>query len=232
MKKILVMSSKGGTGKSTIAVAITKVLASRGYKMGILDVDIDCPNIPEYMSVTERDVELSETGIMPKFVGGVELMSTGFMADTDLAIMWSEDRRSMVIDQMISKVDWTCEILIIDSPPGTTGEVTTIIKKYKPDGIILVSTDQKATISDIKRALAMIKILESKNKILGVIKNGTYCVCPECKEELRLHEGTNNSEIDKLVLDEIPYILPANTENEKIEDYLDNTIAKIIEVIS
>lgn len=231
MKKILVMSGKGGVGKSTIAVAITKALAARGYMVGILDIDVDTPNIPEFMGITDRDVELSETGIMPKWVDGIEVMSTGLMADNSLAIMWGGDRRTMVLDQMITKVDWTCEVLLIDSPPGTTEEVMTIIKKYKPEGIIIVSTDEKATISDVKRTLAMIKLLESSKKILGIVKNGSYIICAKCGEELRLHSGANDEDIDKLVIDEVPYILPIDSENDKVENYLENTISKIIEVI-
>lgn len=231
MKKILVMSGKGGVGKSTISVAITKALTLRGYKVGILDIDIDTPNIPEFMGVTERDVELSDNGILPKYINDIEMMSVGFMADNTLAIMWDGNRRTMVIDQMISKVDWNCEVLIIDSPPGTTEEVMTVIKKYKPEGIIIVSTDEKATISDVKRTLAMIRLLDSSKKIIGIVKNGSFIICPKCNEELRLHSGANDKDIDKLVLDEVPYILPVNSENEKVEDYLENTINKIIEVI-
>lgn len=231
MKKILVMSGKGGVGKSTIAVAITKALAARGYKVGILDVDIDCPNLPEFMGVTDRDVELSETGIMPKWVDGIEMMSIGFVADNTLAIMWQSDRRSMAIDQMITKVDWSCEVLVIDSPPGTTDEVMSVVKKYKPDGIVIVSTDESATISDVKRTLAMIRLLESSKKILGIVKNGSYINCAKCGEELRLHSGANDPEIDRLTIDEVPYILPVNSESDRIEDHLDKTIAKIIEVI-
>lgn len=230
MKKILVMSGKGGVGKTTISVGITRALALRGYKVGILDVDIDTPNLPEFMNINERDVELSDTGIMPKFVDGIEMMSVGFMADNDLAIMWDGNRRSMVIDQMITKVDWNCEVLIIDSPPGTTEEVMTVIKKFKPDGIIIVSTDEKATISDVKRTLAMIKLLEASKKILGIVKNGTYIKCTSCGEKLRLHDGSYDISIDKLVLDEVPYILPM-TDPDKVENYLENTINKIIEVI-
>lgn len=228
MKKILVCSGKGGVGKTTISVAITKRLAMGGYKVGILDVDIDTPNLPEFMGISERDVELSDTGIMPKYVDGIEMMSVGFMADSNLAIMWTGDRRTMVIDQMINKVDWTCEVLIIDSPPGTTEEVMSVIKKFKPDGIIIVSTDEKATISDVKRTLAMIKLLESSKKIIGIVMNGTYIMC-NCGEQLRLHSGETDKEIDKMIIDEIPYILPIS--NEKVEDYIDTTINKIIEVI-
>lgn len=230
MKKILVMSGKGGVGKSTITVAITRALSARGYKVGILDIDIDTPNVPEFMGVDERDVELSDSGILPKYVDNIEMMSVGFMADNSLAIMWDGNRRTMVIDQMITKVDWNCEVLIIDSPPGTTEEVMTVIKKFKPDGIVIVSTDEKATISDVKRTLAMIKLLESSNKILGIVKNGTYIMC-KCGEELRLHSGANDSEIDKLVIDEVPYILPINSDKECVEEYLDKTIEKIIGVI-
>ena len=231
MKKILVCSGKGGSGKTTISVAITRALASRGYKVGILDVDIDTPNLPEFMGVIERDVELSDTGILPKYIDGIEMMSVGFMAEDNLAIMWGGDRRSMVIDQMINKVDWNCEVLIIDSPPGTTEEVMTVIKKYKPDGIILVSTDDTSTVSDVKRTLAMIRILESSKKILGIIKNGAHIICNKCGEELRLHSEASDPEIEKLIIDDVPYILPVNSETDKVENYLEKTIEKIIGVI-
>lgn len=230
MKKILIMSGKGGVGKTTISVAITRALAARGYKVGLLDVDIDTPNIPEAMNINEYDVELSESGIMPKFVDGIEVMSVGFMADNSLAIMWNGDRRSMVIDQMVNRVDWTSEVLIIDSPPGTTEEVMTVINKFKPDGIILVATDDKATVSDVKRSLAMIRILKSSDKILGIVENCTHIIC-KCGEIHRLYSGFHDVEIDKLVIDEVPYILPVNSGDDKIENYLDNTINKILEVI-
>ncbi len=230
MKKILVTSGKGGVGKTTIAVSIAKALAARGYKVGILDVDLDCPNLPEQMNIMERDIELSDEGILPKYIDDIQMMSIGFLANTDLAIMWDSNRKAMVIDQLVNKVDWTCEILIIDSPPGTTEEVMTVIKKFKPDGIVIVSTDDKATVSDVKRTLAMIRILESSKKIIGVILNGTHINCV-CGEKLRLHSGANDPDINKLILDDIPYILPINADNDKVENYLDNTIAKIIEVI-
>ena len=231
MKKILVASGKGGSGKTTIAVAITKALASRGYKVGILDVDVDCPNLPEYMGITERDIELSDTGILPKFMDGIELMSVGFLADNNLAIMWDSNRKAMVIDQLVNKVDWNCEVLIIDSPPGTTEEVMTVIKKFKPDGIVIISTDEKSAISDVKRTLAMIRILESSKKILGIVKNATYILCDNCDSELRLHSGASDPEIDRLIIDEVPYILPINSETDKVENYLEKTIEKIIGVI-
>lgn len=230
MKKILVTSGKGGSGKTTIAVAITKALSARGYKVGILDVDIDCPNLPEQMGITDRDIELSDEGILPKSVDGIEMMSIGFLANPDLAIMWDSNRKAMVIDQLVNKVDWSCEVLVIDSPPGTTEEVMTVIKKFKPDGIIIISTDDASTVSDVKRTLAMIRILESSKKILGVVKNGAYIIC-ECGKELRLHSGANDPEIDKLVIDEIPYILPINSDNDRVENYLEKTIDKIIGVI-
>lgn len=233
MKKFIVMSGKGGVGKTTISVAITRALALRGYSVGILDIDIDTPNVPEAMGINEHDVELSETGIIPKYIDGIEMMSVGFMADNSLAIMWDGNRRTMVIDQMINKVDWNCEVLIIDSPPGTTEEVMYVIKKFKPDGIIIVSTDEKATISDVKRTLAMINLLNSSGKIIGIVKNGTHIIC-NCGEKLQLHDGFNDPDIDKLIIDEVPYILPinrGNTAEGTVENYLEKTVEKIIEVI-
>ncbi len=221
MKKVLITSGKGGVGKTTIAIAIAKLLAKSGFKVGILDVDIDCPNVPEFTGIEDRDLDLSENGIIPKVTeDGIEIMSVGFMADTSLAIMWNGERRSMAIDQMINKVDWTCDVLVIDSPPGTTEELMTVISKFSPDVIVIVTTNHKASVADVKRTLAMIKLLNAESKVVGIIKNMTYILCPRCDEKIPLFDGDNDEEINKMVIAELPLI----QNNEKLDEYLEDVI--------
>lgn len=227
MKKILVCSGKGGVGKTTISVVLSRILNDCGYKVGILDVDIDTPNVPEFMNVIDRDVCLSDIGIVPKNIDGIEMMSVGLMADSGIAVMWGGDRRAMAIDQMINKVDWSCEALIIDSPPGTTDEVMTVIKKFNPDGIIIVTTNHKASIADVKRTLSMIKILESSKRVIGIVKNMTYITCAHCGNETTLFENGVDEEIDRLVIAELPY----TTDDRVIKELLKGAVDRITEVL-
>ncbi len=224
MKKVLIASGKGGVGKTTITVAIAKMLAKSGFRVGILDIDIDTPNIPEFTSIEDRDLDLSENGIIPKLTeDGIEIMSVGFMADTSLAIMWNGERRSMAIDQMINNVDWTCDVLVIDSPPGTTEELMTVISKFSPDAIVIVSTNHKASVADVKRTLAMIKILKAENKVVGIVKNMVSILCAKCNEKILLFDGDSDEEIDKMTIAEIPWI----KDGENIDGYLENAVTII-----
>lgn len=224
MKKILICSGKGGVGKSTISVAIARLLRDSGFRVGVLDVDVDCPNIPEMMNITERDLELSDTGIVPKIVDDMEVMSIGLVASTDLAIMWDSNRRSMSIDQMVNKVDWNCDVLVIDSSPGTSDEVMTVIKKFNPDGIVIVTTNHKASIADVKRTLAMIDVLGARKKLIGIIKNMTYICCKKCGEKMKIFKSDKDDEIEKLVISDIPY-------SDDISDSVSPAVDKIIEVL-
>lgn len=226
MKKLVICSGKGGVGKTTLTVGIAKMLSS-SHQVGILDVDIDTPNLPEMMNVKERNVELSEEGIVPMIVDGIEMMSVGLMLDADMAVMWTGDRRAMAIDQLINKVDWKCDVLVIDTPPGTTDEVMMVIKKFSPDGIIIVTTNHRASIADVRRTLTMIDLLGAKKKIVGIIKNMTYVLCAKCGEKNALFDDEEDENINKLVIAEVPYI---NTDNE-LNEYLIEAILKIEEVL-
>lgn len=227
MKKILVTSGKGGVGKSTITVNLARILSRSGFRVGILDIDIDCPNIPEFMGCEERNLELTDDGIKPKVVDEIEVMSLGFMADTDLAIMWDGERRSMAVEQMLNRVDWTCDVLLIDSPPGTTDEVMTMITKFDPDVIVIVTTNHKASIADVKRTISMIKLLKSEDKILGIVRNLDHMRCPECDTIIPLFKGNIDAEIDELTIAQVPY-----GEDERIQESLGDMIDKIIDDIT
>lgn len=230
MRKILVLSGKGGVGKSTLTVALARAMKDCGHRVGVLDIDIDTPNIPEFMSIEKRDIELSDKGIVPKNVGGIEVMSIGLVAEPEYAVMWGGERRVMAISQMLNKVEWTCDILFIDSPPGTTEEVRAVIEHFNPDGLIIITTNHRASLSDVKRTLSMIKLLKSSNKIIGIIKNMTCIIC-ECGKNMNLFEIDKNGddrEIDSRVISEIPYI---NEYSNKIEDYLNQVVEKIEEVV-
>lgn len=223
MIKVLINSGKGGVGKTTIAIGIAKEIQKLGIKVGILDLDINCPNIPEFMNI-DRNVILSETGIEPRDINGIEVMSVGLFINTDIAVMWSGDRRSMAIEQLINKVNWTCDVLIIDSPPGTGEEITTIIKSFTPDAIFLVTTGHKASISDIERTLTMIDVLDARDKFKGIIVNMSYIICAHCGEKNKLFNDGDLEHLNELILAKVPYC-------EDISPYLEEVTSKIKEVM-
>lgn len=231
MIKILVTSGKGGTGKTTIAVSIAKKLKDSGLRVGILDIDVDTPNLPEMLNITERDLELSDEGIIPKVQDGIQVMSIGFMINSDIAVMWNGDRRAMAITQLMTKVDWTCDVLIIDSPPGTGEELLTIVEKFKPEGIIIVTTSHKASIADIKRTFAMLRLLKAESAVIGIIKNLSYIYCANCEHKTMLFEGELDSEIEDKVIATLPYLNETIAAQEDFDVQLEPVIHHITDMV-
>ncbi len=223
MKRILVCSGKGGVGKTTLAIGIAKEIQKQGRKVGILDIDIDTPNIPEFMNI-DRKVKLSDAGIEPRLVDDIEIMSIGLLIDTSIAVMWDGSRRSMAIEQLMNKVNWTCDVLIIDSPPGTTEEVMTIIKNFTPEAIFLVTTGHKASISDIERTLTMIDVLDARKKFKGIIMNMSHILCAECGHKTKLFDDGDLEHLEDEILTKIPYC-------DDISPYLEPVTEEIMKVI-
>ncbi len=226
MKKLLIASDKGGVGKTTMTIKIAKMLSDI-HNVGILDIDIENPNTPEIMNIEERDVELSDEGIVPKLVDNIEVMSIGLMVNTDIAVLWSGERRVMAIDQLMNKVDWQCDVLVIDTPAGTGDEIKSIISKFNPDGIIIVTTNHKASISGAKRTLAMINVLGVRKKLIGIIKNMTYINCTACGAKSVIFDSGKDEEIDNLVIAEVPYV----NQEEEMTDFLSDAVIRIEEVL-
>ncbi len=180
MKKILICSGKGGVGKTTIAVELAKSLEEKGYKIGLVDADIDGPNIPEFTNV-HQEVGIGEK-IKPIIRNNLEIISLGFMIqDTDF-VMWPSERRAMAVQQLIENIDWSnnLDYMIIDTPPGTSDEVEYVAEYFKPEIVFVISTPHDASISDVKRTLGMLRNFESNIK--GIVFNMSIIKCPKCGE--------------------------------------------------
>ena len=169
--KIGVYSGKGGVGKTTVAVNLAATLAHQGASVGILDVDIDCPNVVRAMKVAERPQVGDDNKMLPSERFGVKVMSMGFFQQNEEeAIIWRGPMVHNAINQLLQTTDWgTLDYLVIDLPPGTSDAPLTVMQTLDLDGFIVVTTPQDLAKIDAKRSINMIRKLQVK--VLGVVEN-------------------------------------------------------------
>ncbi|MBO5689487.1 MAG: Mrp/NBP35 family ATP-binding protein [Lentisphaeria bacterium] len=184
-RKIVVMSGKGGVGKSTVAANLAYTLARSGRKVGLLDVDVHGPSIPKMLGVEDARPEVDENEkIVPADAEGVKVISMGFMLDSDDApIVWRGPVKIGVIKQLLGDVAWgELDALVIDCPPGTGDEPLTVCQTVAGEGAaaVIVTTPQKVSAADVSRSINFCKQLEFP--IAGLLENMSGFVCPHCNE--------------------------------------------------
>ncbi len=201
---IAVASGKGGVGKSAVASNIAVALAKEhGLKVGLLDADIYGPSQPLMMGDESYKPPLNENKkLVPAKCHGVSLMSIGFIADPDKALIWRGPMAQSAFYQMARDVQWAPEgekldVLVIDLPPGTGDVQLTMIKKLKLSGAVIVSTPQDIALIDARRAVAMFERMNVP--VLGIIENMSMYVCPSCGHEEHIFgHGGARAEAQKL----------------------------------
>ncbi|MGA1862889.1 Mrp/NBP35 family ATP-binding protein [Deferribacter thermophilus] len=185
---IMVMSGKGGVGKSTVSTNLATMLNMLGHKVGILDADIHGPNIPKMFGINEKGVLSSAEGIIPfEPVENLKVMSVAFLLKSDDdAVIWRAPLKHSLIEQFISDVNWgDLDFLIIDLPPGTGDEplsVAHIIENV--DGSIIVTTPQEVALLDSRKSVTFSRKLNIP--VLGIVENMSGFVCPNCGEKIDL----------------------------------------------
>ena len=162
-KKIMVMSGKGGVGKSTVSANLAATLADRGYKVGLLDSDIHGPTIPTMFGVEGQRPTVGEKGIIPvKVSDNLKVMSVGLLLDSDDSpVIWRGPAKMSAIKQFLEEVDWgILDYLIIDLPPGTGDEPLSIAQLIgKLDGSVVVTTPQDVALTSVRKSLNFAKML-------------------------------------------------------------------------
>jgi ATP-binding protein involved in chromosome partitioning len=180
--KIMVMSGKGGVGKSTVAVNLAAVLAGEGQQVGILDADIHGPNIPKMWGIDWRPLQGGEEGIRPiEVLSNVKLISMGFLLpNPDSPVVWRGPMKHTAIKQFLGDVEWgNLDFLIIDLPPGTGDEPLSIAHLIKGvNGSIIVTTPQDVALLDSRKSVNFSRIL--KIPVVGIVENMSGLKCPEC----------------------------------------------------
>ncbi len=183
-KKILVLSGKGGVGKSTVSTNIAVGLSLKKLKVGLLDIDIHGPNIPSLLGLDSARPGTTEEGLLPvSFSENLKVMSIGFfLPDQNQAVIWRGPLKHRAIQQFLTDVVWgNLDYLVVDSPPGTGDEIISITHLLeKPDGAIIVATPQKVALSDVRKSITFCR--EINVPILGIVENMSGFVCPKCGE--------------------------------------------------
>ena len=184
--KFMVLSGKGGVGKTSVAVNLAVALAQEGFDVGIMDADIHGPNIPKMMGVEEKRMVGNQDGLLPiKTKSGVKIISVAFLLrNRDDAVIWRGPLKHSLIKQFLGEVFWgALDCLIIDLPPGTGDEALSTAHLIKNvDGAIIVTTPQDVALLDARKSISFLRQL--KIPLIGVVENMSGFTCPHCNKEI------------------------------------------------
>jgi Mrp family chromosome partitioning ATPase len=181
--KIVVLSGKGGVGKSTVAVNLAVALMMSGRRVGLLDVDIHGPSIPTMLGLERHILGGSDGEIAPADVDGLKVISIGlFLPSPDDAVIWRGPLKMGAIKQFLKDVAWgDLDYLVIDSPPGTGDEPLSVCQLIgRLDGAVIVTTPQRVAAVDVRKSITFCRQLQVP--VLGVIENMNGFACPKCGE--------------------------------------------------
>lgn len=230
MRIIVVSSGKGGVGKTTVAIKLAYELNRRGHKTGLLDVDIDTPNLSEFIGERPQ-FDVGEM-VNPVIIDGIEMASIGFMIDDSMCVTWDGAHRIEMIDELIQNVDWECDVLVIDTPPGTTEEMKHIIANYDPNGVVVVTTPHEASLVDVRRTLTLMKLLNAR--VVGVVVNMSGMVCHHCGNVLPLFSHTRDErELSKelkgaKIISSLPYWVESTKREDRCNQVSSNGMADAV----
>ena len=186
--KILVMSGKGGVGKTTVAINLALALAMEGYEVGVMDADIHGPNVPKMLGIDDLRPDVAEDGISPVLVPPrLKVMSLAFLLESkDTPVVWRGPLKMGAIKQFLSDVFWgDLDYLIVDLPPGTGDEPLSVAQLIPDiDGAIIVTTPQDVALLDSRKSVSFARAIGMP--IIGIIENMSGFKCPNCGEVIDL----------------------------------------------
>jgi len=185
---ILVLSGKGGVGKSTVSVNLAFALSAHGYKTGLMDLDIHGPNVPKMLGIEDQKLTTLGNMIQPiRMTGNLSVISMGFLLpDASTPVIWRGPMKMSAISQFLSDVDWgPLDFLVVDLPPGTGDEALSIIQ-LAPNvtGAVIVTTPQDVATMDAMKATKFVEKLDIP--VVGIVENMAGLVCPHCQGEIDL----------------------------------------------
>ncbi len=181
--KILVMSGKGGVGKSTIAVYLALNLADKGYKVGLMDVDLHGPSVPRIMGLEATFSGGEKPRPIPYSPNLGVISIEPLLPDQDKSVIWRGPLKIGVIRQFIADIEWDeLDYLVIDSPPGTGDEPLTVAQTIPDAQALLVTTPQEVALADVRKSLDFCR--QVNMNILGIVENMSGMTCPHCGEKI------------------------------------------------
>ena len=186
--RIMVMSGKGGVGKSTVSTNLAVALSRDGLDVGLLDADIHGPNIPKMLGIEFQHVENFGKGMLPVEVfPNLKVISMAFfIGDPDNPVVWRGPLKHNAISQFLSEVEWgDLDFLVVDLPPGTGDEPLSVAHLIKNvDGAVIVTTPQDVALLDSRKAVTFSRILSIP--VIGIVENMSGLICPHCHKEISL----------------------------------------------
>ncbi|XP_030377572.1 cytosolic Fe-S cluster assembly factor NUBP2 homolog [Scaptodrosophila lebanonensis] len=183
---IVVLSGKGGVGKSTVSTQLALALRETGYKVGLLDIDLCGPSVPYLLGLEGSDIYQCDEGWVPIYTDETKtlaVMSIGFLLKSrDDPVIWRGPKKTVMIKQFLTDVKWEeLDYLIIDTPPGTSDEHITVMECMREvpcTGAVLVTTPQGVALDDVRKEITFCK--KTGIKLLGIVENMSGFVCPHC----------------------------------------------------
>ncbi|OXU28179.1 cytosolic Fe-S cluster assembly factor NUBP2 homolog [Nasonia vitripennis] len=220
----LVLSGKGGVGKSTVSSQLALALKESGFRVGILDIDLCGPSIPYLLNLEDKDVHQSDDGWVPVFADNEQklaVMSIGFLLkNRGDSVVWRGPKKTSMIKQFLTDVAWQdIDYLIIDTPPGTSDEHITVmenLRNVKCDGAIIVTTPQAVAIDDVMREITFCR--KTGIPIVGIVENMSGFVCPTCTECTNIF--SSNGGISLAEMAKVPFLtkIPIDPTIGKLAD--------------
>ncbi|TFG99382.1 MAG: ATP-binding protein [Candidatus Thorarchaeota archaeon] len=204
--KIVILSGKGGVGKTTVATNLATSFAMRGKSTGILDVDIYGPNVPKLLGLEGQHPTVDDDFIEP-ILGPLDMkvMSMGFLLSKhDDAVAWRGPLVAKAISQFLANVRWgDLDVLVVDLPPGTGDEIPSVLQSIPNiDGVVIVSTPQEVAVLDARRAIQLVQKMGVP--VLGIVENMSEFVCPKCGESYKIFgEGAAKKASEEYEIDHL-----------------------------
>ncbi|MBQ1801852.1 MAG: Mrp/NBP35 family ATP-binding protein [Lachnobacterium sp.] len=233
-----VVSGKGGVGKSFVTSSLAVQMAKKGYKVGILDADITGPSIPKMFGLKEQVVG-DHRGMLPiETKEGIKVISINLLMDNEEApVIWRGPVIAGVVKQFWNETCWgDLDYLFVDMPPGTGDVPLTVFQSLPVEGIVIVTSPQELVQMIVKKAYNMANMMNIK--VLGVVENFSYLLCPDCGKQIKLFGESHIDDVAKELGIEVLGKLPLNPEAAQIADEgkffeIDNEemLSKAIEVL-
>lgn len=187
--KLIVMSGKGGVGKSSVSVNLSMALAKKGFKVGIMDVDLHGPDVPRMLGLKGEVAAAAEANKLSPMVYSENLKAISmecFMPNKDDAVIWRGPLKHSAINQFITDIDWgELDFLIVDSPPGTGDEPLSVAQTIADAKAIIVTTPQEVALSDVRKSINFCKKINKE--VMGIVENMSGYACPHCGETADLY---------------------------------------------
>lgn len=221
--KIVIISGKGGVGKSTVAVNLAMSLASVGLRVGILDVDITGPNVLKMLGIPPElkpRVDPEKKRFYP--INGplnMKVMSmASLLENSDSPVIWRGPMKMSAVRQFLGEAIWgELDYLICDLPPGTSDETLDILQLIPDENVIVISTPQEVALMDARKTISMAQIME--RNILGIVENMSGFKCPHCGKDINLYPpgGVEKAvkDFNILLLGKIPFELEVGIQGDR-----------------